>query len=276
VLDLVEALGVGQWMMHLDLHETTDTDATEFLPAMSSREGKAHEEPTIPDGFYLLGNVDNPKPEWHKAMIDAVRKVTHIAPADADGKIMGLAPEQEGVVNSKSPGKGKGVTNASFAVTTEVYPDSKSTPVTGEQCNRAQVACVLGGLKYLIDNVVVTPLKKPKFTKVKTISPDSRGVNLIVKCIKAPVAVEGSDGLREVRCGDDTGVVTISLRSDDHVALCKVGDAIRVQNAHTRMVKGFIRLAVDKWSAFKAADPGTVEFEAVDEMDVSVTEYELS
>ena len=58
------------------------------------------------------------------------------------------------------------------------------------------------------------PLKKPKFKKVKNVQPDSKGINLIVKCVKAPEAVEGSDGLKEVVCGDDTGIVTISLRSD--------------------------------------------------------------
>jgi len=46
-------------------------------------------------------------------------------------------------------GKGKGVTNALYATTTEVYPDSKTTPVTADQCNRAQVAAVLGGLEHL-------------------------------------------------------------------------------------------------------------------------------
>jgi hypothetical protein len=48
----------------------------------------------------------------HKAMIDAVREVTHIAHADADGKLAGLPAAQEGVVHSKAAGKGKGVTNA--------------------------------------------------------------------------------------------------------------------------------------------------------------------
>merc|ERR1712113_472604 len=109
------------------------------------------------------------------------------------------------------------------------------------------------------------PLRKPKFKKVSSIMPEAKGINVIVKCVKAPVAVEGSDGIKEAVCGDDTGVVTISLRSDSHEALCKVGAAIRVQNAHVRMVKGFVRLVVDKWSAFKAADASAVEFDTVDE-----------
>jgi len=120
-------------------------------------------------------------------------------------------------------------------------------------------------------------LKKPRFVKVKTINPESKGVNLIVKCVKEPVAVEGRDNLKEAVCGDDTGVVTISLRSDSPSAVCQVGDSIRVQNAHVRMVKGFIRLAVDKWSAFKVVDAAAIDFEAVDEKkDVSAVEYELS
>jgi hypothetical protein len=53
-------------------------------------------------------------------------------------------------VVSSPAGKGKGLTNAQFAATTEVYPDSKSRPVTGEQCSRAQVAAIVGGLEHIL------------------------------------------------------------------------------------------------------------------------------
>jgi len=121
------------------------------------------------------------------------------------------------------------------------------------------------------------PLKKPKFTKVSKTQPEQKGVNLFVKCVKAPEAVEGSDDIKEALVGDETGTVLVSLRSDANVALCKVGALLRVQNAHVRMVKGTIRLAVDKWTAFKAA--ATVEFETVEEdekKNVSKTEFELA
>lgn len=139
----------------MDLHETTDTDETEFRPAKAARDGlKLEDEGGIPDGFYLIGDIDNPQAEWHKAMIDSVRSVTHIAPADANGKLVGLPISQEGVVNSKRDGKGKGVTNALYATTTEVYPDSKANPVTSEQCNQAQVAAITGGLDYILNKVL--------------------------------------------------------------------------------------------------------------------------
>lgn len=149
-MELVASLSVPQWTCHLDLHETTDTDVLEFRPAKASRDGLPHEDEPVPDGFYLMGCVATPQHGWHKAMIDAVRNVTHIAQADAAGHILGLPITQEGVVVSDPLGKGKGLTNATFATTTEVYPDSKSRPATGEQCNRAQVAAIVGGLEYII------------------------------------------------------------------------------------------------------------------------------
>jgi hypothetical protein len=42
------------WLLHIDLHETTDTDESEFRPALAARDGKPFEPGTIPDGFYLV------------------------------------------------------------------------------------------------------------------------------------------------------------------------------------------------------------------------------
>ena len=84
---------------------------------------EAEEEDKIPDGFYLVSDKTNPQAEWHKAMIEAVRKVTHIAPTDSDGTIIGEEVVQEGVIaipQPKSLGLCSGVTNAPYATTTEV------------------------------------------------------------------------------------------------------------------------------------------------------------
>ncbi len=40
----------GQLLAHIDLHETTDSDESEFRPAVAARDGKAFEPGTIPDG----------------------------------------------------------------------------------------------------------------------------------------------------------------------------------------------------------------------------------
>lgn len=147
----LSSLGVDQWMCHIDCHETTDTDETEFRPAKAARDGDVYKPDVIPDGFYLVSDSTNPQAEWHKAMIDSVRKVTHIAPGDGEGKIIGEAVVQEGVIAIPSPrmlGLCAGVTNAKYATTTEVYPDSPKA--TEEQCNQAQLACIVGALDHIM------------------------------------------------------------------------------------------------------------------------------
>lgn len=135
---------------HFDLHETTDTDNTIFRPAKAMRDGKP-EDPwsEIPDGFYLVGDSENPCSEFQKAIIHSVKKVTHIAPADEQGNIIGEKIQQEGVVNYpvKKLLLCAGFSNALFTTTTEVYPDSPR--VTPENCVDAQVAAITGGLDFL-------------------------------------------------------------------------------------------------------------------------------
>ncbi|WPU66593.1 M14 family metallopeptidase [Peredibacter starrii] len=135
---------------HFDLHETTDTDNSVFRPAKAARDGKEPDPwSEIPDGFYGVGDTENPCFDFQKAIIDSVRKVTHIAPADENGNIIGEPLEQEGVINYpvKSLSLCAGFSNAKFTTTTEVYPDSPK--VTDAICNDAQVAAIKGGLDYL-------------------------------------------------------------------------------------------------------------------------------
>ncbi|MEZ5465428.1 MAG: M14 family metallocarboxypeptidase [Lysobacteraceae bacterium] len=142
----------GRFVVHIDLHETTDTDESEFRPALAARDGKPFVPGTIPDGFYLVDDTDNPQPAFHRAIIDAVAKVTHIAPADPDGTIIGSPVVSPGVIRYAFVPLGlcAGVTGARFATTTEVYPDSpKATP---EQCNKAQVAAARAALDFAVEN----------------------------------------------------------------------------------------------------------------------------
>merc|ERR1712137_739188 len=118
------------------------------------------------------------------------------------------------------------------------------------------------------------PKSKPSFMKVADITPDGKGVNVLLKCVKAPEAVDGPGELKEVVCGDETGIVIVSFRGGETIAMCQAGASLRLQNAHVRMIKGRIRLVADKWAAFKVADqPHT--FEANEVNDISATEYEL-
>lgn len=139
-------------LVHVDLHETTDSDEIEFRPALAARDGIEYNKGTIPDGFYTVGDSENPQPEFQAAVISSVEKVTHIAPADDQGKIIGSEVTQHGVINypMKKLGLCGGVTACKYVTTTEVYPDSNK--VTDEECNDAQVAAVVGALDYVIQH----------------------------------------------------------------------------------------------------------------------------
>ena len=139
-----------RFLVHVDLHETTDSDESEFRPAKAARDGDEFVAGEIPDGFYTVGDAEDPQPAFQAAVIAAVSKVTHIAPADAEGLIIGEAVVQPGVINYpvRELGLCAGVTLARFRTTTEVYPDSpRATP---EQCNNAQVAAVRGALDFAL------------------------------------------------------------------------------------------------------------------------------
>lgn len=133
-------------LVHIDLHETTDSDNSEFRPAKAARDGTVNTNWTIPDGFYLVGDSTNPQPAFQQAIIAAVAKVTHIAPADEQGQLIGETLAQFGVVNypKKALGLCGGMTHARYVTTTEVYPDSQYT--NAEQCIEAQVTAICAGL----------------------------------------------------------------------------------------------------------------------------------
>ena len=142
----------GRFLVHIDLHETTDTDESEFRPALAARDGKPFEPGEIPDGFYLVDDTENPQPGFQQAVIAAVEKVTHIAPADARGEIIGSPVVAPGVIRYplKQLGLCAGITGARYTTTTEVYPDSpRATP---EQCNAAQVAAVCAAIDFALAN----------------------------------------------------------------------------------------------------------------------------
>ena len=140
----------GRALVHIDLHETTDSDELEFRPALAARDGVAQVPGEIPDGFYLVDDRDRPQPAFHRAIIDAVSRVTHIAPADEHGQIIGSPVFGPGVIRYalEELGLCAGITDARYRTTTEVYPDSpRATP---EQCNAAQAAAVCAAIDFAV------------------------------------------------------------------------------------------------------------------------------
>lgn len=139
-------------LVHIDLHETTDSDESEFRPALAARDGLMYHPGEIPDGFYLVDDSVHPQPAFQQAIIDAVARVTHIAPADKHGQIIGSPVFGSGVIRYalEELGLCAGITRARYRTTTEVYPDSpRATP---EQCNAAQAAAVCAAIDFALAN----------------------------------------------------------------------------------------------------------------------------
>lgn len=137
------------WLAHFDLHETTDSDNSEFRPALAARDAVTQDRWDVPDGFYTVGNSARPEPAFQAAVIAAVEQVTHIAPP-TDGRLIGETLQQHGVINYDAGPLGlcMGLTDAAYVTTTEVYPDSPK--VSPEICIDAQVAVIEGGLDFLV------------------------------------------------------------------------------------------------------------------------------
>lgn len=141
----------GKLLVHIDLHETTDTDESEFRPAVAARDGVAYVPDVIPDGFYLVDDSAHPQPPFQQAIIQAVGCITHIAAADRQGNLIGLPMVAPGVINIavKRGGLCAGMTDAPYKTTTEVYPDSPRT--SPEICIRAQVTAVCAALDFVLE-----------------------------------------------------------------------------------------------------------------------------
>ena len=126
----------GRFLLHVDLHETTDSDESEYRPALAARDGKPSEPGVIPDGFYLVDDSENPQPEFQRAIIEAVARITHIAPADDKNEIIGSPLVAPGVIDYplRELGLCAGITGARYTTTTEVYPDSPAFHTRAVQC----------------------------------------------------------------------------------------------------------------------------------------------
>ncbi|OLF80518.1 peptidase [Pseudoalteromonas haloplanktis] len=150
VMNYVQSLNTDL-IAHIDLHETTDSDNSEFRPALAAREGKVNTNWNIPDGFYLVADSNKPEPAFQKAIIEHVEKVTHIAPSDENQQLIGVPQTQFGVINyaGRDLGLCMGFSEAAYVTTTEVYPDSATA--NPEECILAQVAAISGALDYIIN-----------------------------------------------------------------------------------------------------------------------------
>lgn len=122
------------------------------------------------------------------------------------------------------------------------------------------------------------PLRKPVWGKVAKLNPESKGINLMLKCVSCTEessSVETRLASWEAIVGDETGVVKLRLRSAEQAKLCIAGKSLRMQNAKVVIAKGgHINVVLDKWALLRTADLD-LSFEANTGNDISAVEYEF-
>eukprot|EP00929_Paragymnodinium_shiwhaense_P048328 TRINITY_DN2444_c0_g1_i1.p1 TRINITY_DN2444_c0_g1~~TRINITY_DN2444_c0_g1_i1.p1 ORF type:complete len:541 (+),score=143.33 TRINITY_DN2444_c0_g1_i1:126-1748(+) len=155
---------------------------------------------------------------------------------------------------------------------------SLAVEVKGTMASMPSRKAIEGRVSRLMEGET-QPLKAPKFLKVSAIKPDGKGLNLQLKCVSGDMeeVVSKGEGFKEVVLGDDTGVVTLSLRADASAlktGLIAADKSLRLQNGHIKMTDGHMRLVVDKWGCIKEAEEA-LSFEVKTSNDISAVEYEL-
>ncbi|WP_404645639.1 M14 family metallopeptidase [Raoultella ornithinolytica] len=142
----------GRFAVHVDLHETTDTDESEFSLARAARDGVAYKPENIPDGFYLVSDERNSRLDFQSALISAVAQVTHIAPSLPGETVLGYPVIGQGIVeyDNNAWHLCSTMTGAPFTTTTEVYPDSAKT--SPQECTRAQVVTVRRAIEFALSH----------------------------------------------------------------------------------------------------------------------------
>jgi len=150
--------------------------------------------------------------------------------------------------------------------------------VRGDYSNAKTKSAADEAMADTVDLFSAACLRAPRMNKVGSINPGSKGVTCLVKVLGAPVEVEepskkfGTTKFYEVTCGDETGQVILSLKDFQKEGI-ETDKILCVRNAAVRMVKGYIRLVVDKWGKLDLSAEGTID--EIGDKNISKTEYEL-
>ncbi|GJN29963.1 hypothetical protein PR202_gb18233 [Eleusine coracana subsp. coracana] len=121
-------------------------------------------------------------------------------------------------------------------------------------------------------------LRKPVFTTIDQLRPQTHGHTLVARVIEARTVLDkpsphlGRSRLAECLVGDQTGTILFTARNDQ-VDLVKPDTTVIFRNARIDMFKGTMRLAVDKWGRIEVTDPA--DFTVNQDNNMSLLEYEL-
>ncbi|WOL03152.1 hypothetical protein Cni_G11872 [Canna indica] len=124
-------------------------------------------------------------------------------------------------------------------------------------------------------------MRKPEFTKVNQLRPNTNGHTLTVKVVSSKTVLQkgrpNGPQVRQMRLaeclvGDETGIIVFTARNEQ-VDLMKPDTNVILRNAKVDMFKGSMRLAVDKWGRIEVTDDA--DFTVKEDNNLSLIEFEL-
>lgn len=116
-----------------------------------------------------------------------------------------------------------------------------------------------------------------ELTKVKSLTPSSKNVNLIAKVVSIGEEKEitpkfgASRRLAEATVGDETGTVILTLW-EDQIRSVQKDDVVYVDNGFVSLVRGHVRLNVGKYGTISKSEQDVPEVNS--NLDVSAQEYQ--
>ncbi len=122
------------------------------------------------------------------------------------------------------------------------------------------------------------PSESEELVKVETLTPNSRGVNTIVKVVsKGEIrSVTGRDySVRRVTdalVGDETASLYMTLW-DDKIDAINEGDTLRITNGYINLFRGNMRINVGKYGSYEVLEESPIE-EVNTENNLSDKRYE--
>lgn len=125
---------------------------------------------------------------------------------------------------------------------------------------------------------VEEPSESEEMVKIETLTPNSRGVNTIVKVVsKGEVrSVTGRDySVRRVAdalVGDETGCVYMTLW-DDKIDAINEGATLSITNGYVNLFRGNMRLNIGKYGSYEVVDESPID-EVNTENNLSDKKYE--
>ncbi|HEX7325356.1 MAG TPA: succinylglutamate desuccinylase/aspartoacylase family protein [Rhodanobacteraceae bacterium] len=143
-----------QVLVHVDLHETSATDGTEFGAAAAARAGKTSHEPEgAADGFYVCACPGDPRLDFQRAVVDAVAAVAPIATVYGNHACAGFRPVARGVIQCPDDRTAwcAAATKPRVATLTHVCRASASGPAGApDDCDRTQALAVCAAFDYAL------------------------------------------------------------------------------------------------------------------------------